>query len=152
MMTNGDKRHNTASRYTGAPRGHRDQRAARRRNRAAAATEAAETPMMTAPTARLGTTPTMREDLDRALALIAAMAERIAILESRSDVDDQIDGPAPAPLPATWVPLKQAAEISGYSASALRKLREPRWWRYDGGRVLVDTKTCPRKLEVRTRT
>jgi hypothetical protein len=94
---------------------------------------------------RLGASPTLREDLDRALALIAALTERVAVLEARGEADDQLDGPAPQPLPPSWKPLKQAAAISGYSSSALRKLRSPSWWRYDAGRVFIDTATCPRK-------
>jgi hypothetical protein len=97
---------------------------------------------------RLGATPTLREDLDRALGLIAALTERIVALEAGRDADDQVDGPAPAPLPPNWVPLKRAVEISGYSASALRKLKSPRWWKYDAGRVRVDVDACPRKAAV----
>lgn len=96
-------------------------------------------------TRRLGTTPTMREDLDRALGLIAALTERIATLEARGDADDAVDGPGPQPLPPNWAPLKQAAAISGFSESGLRKLRAPHWWKYVAGRVWVDTAVCPRR-------
>jgi hypothetical protein len=101
-------------------------------------------------TARLGTAPTMREDLDRALALVAALSERVSVLEAARDVDDQVDGPAPAPLPPNWKPIKLAAPIVGYSESGLRKAirrhRAARWWRYDRGRLFVDIDHCPRPV------
>jgi hypothetical protein len=103
---------------------------------------------MTATAPRLGTTPTLREDLDRALGLLAEALARIAALEARADADDAIDGDVPQPLPPNWKPLKRAVEISGYSASALRKLKSPRWWKYDAGRVRVDVDACPRKAAV----
>jgi hypothetical protein len=105
-------------------------------------------PAMTTAPQRLGERPTLREDLDRALDLIAALTERVAVLESARDVDEQIDGAAPAALPPSWKPLKQAAAETGYSASGLRKIRAPQWWKYVAGRVWVDTATCPRKASV----
>ena len=95
--------------------------------------------------ARLGTVPTSREIADEALALVRELAARVAVLEARADADDAVDGDAPAPLPPNWVPLKQAALISGYSASALRKLRSPTWWKYVASRVWIDIAACPRK-------
>jgi hypothetical protein len=109
---------------------------------------------------RLGEAPTTAEivtvlqrqvvELQQAVtaqaAQIAAQAATISTLVARTEAEDQVDGPAPAPLPASWVPFKRAAEISGYSASALRKLKSPRWWKYDAGRVWVHTATCPRKV------
>jgi hypothetical protein len=106
---------------------------------------------MTATAPRLGTTPTLREDLDRALDLIAVLTERIAVLESARDVDDAIDGTAPEPLPASWVPIKAAAPQVGYSEAGLRKAIKrhaggPRWWRYLCGRLFVDVDRCPRPV------
>jgi hypothetical protein len=111
---------------------------------------------MVTTTNRLGTAPTLREDLDRALALIASLTERIAVLEAARDVDDQVDGPTPAPLPANWVSIKVAAELVGRSESALLKAikRHPdgvRWWRYDRGRLFADIDRLPWP-PVRTRT
>jgi hypothetical protein len=97
---------------------------------------------------RFGEMPTTAE---RMLVLERQLTDalvRITALEASHDADDQIDGAAPASLPVNWIPLKRAAEISGYSASALRKLRSPRWWKYDAGRVRVDVTACPRKAAV----
>jgi hypothetical protein len=108
-------------------------------------------------TARLGTAPTMREDLDRALDLIAkqadviaALAGRIEVLEAARDVDDQVDGSTPQALPPNWRPIKKAAPIVGYSEPGLRKAMRrhtdgPRWWRYVGARLLIDVDRCPRR-------
>jgi hypothetical protein len=99
-------------------------------------------------TARLGTVPALREDLDRALTLIAALTERIEVLESARDVDDQVDGPAPQPLPPNWKPIKAAAAVVGYSESALRKASKGGravWWQTRGCRIWIDTDRCPRK-------
>jgi hypothetical protein len=105
---------------------------------------------MTAP-ARIGERPTMREDLDRALALIAALTERIAVIEAARDVDEQLDGAAPAALPPSCVPIKAAARTVGYSESGLRKCidrakitGERPWWHYRRGRLLIDLDHCPR--------
>lgn len=100
-------------------------------------------------TARLGTTPTMREDLDRALALIAALTERIAAIEAKGDADDHLDGPAPQPLPPNWKPIKVASALVGYSESALRKASKGGravWWQARGCRIWIDTDRCPRKV------
>jgi hypothetical protein len=114
---------------------------------AEAATRAAK---MTAP--RLGTAPTLREDLDRALDLIAAMGERIAVLEAARDADAGEDGPPPQPLPDNWKPLPEAAEIAGYSWSGLRKkittLRDGPWWKRRSNRILIDVTAMPRKPTV----
>jgi hypothetical protein len=102
----------------------------------------------------LGEDPTAREVAEQALAENAALREvvakliaRVEVLEKADDIDE--DGPAPRPLPPNWKPLKRAAELSGYSPSALRKLKSPRWWKYDGGRVWVDTEVCPSKGDAR---
>jgi hypothetical protein len=108
-------------------------------------------------TARIGERPTVREDLDRALALIAEQADviaahqvRIAALEARGDADDQIDGPAPAALPSPpWVPIKTAATLVGYSESALRKASKGGravWWQARGCRIWIDPARCPRRV------
>jgi hypothetical protein len=100
--------------------------------------------------ARLGTAPTLREDLDRALDLIAVLTDRIAALEAGRDADDQVDGPAPAALPASWKPIKLAAPEVGYGESGLRKAIKRHagagWWCYLGGRLFVDTDHCPRPV------
>jgi hypothetical protein len=99
-------------------------------------------------TARLGTVPSLREDLDRALALIAALTERIEVLESARDVDDQVDGPTPTPLPPNWKPIKAAAALVGYSESALRKASKGGravWWQARGCRIWINTDLCPRR-------
>jgi hypothetical protein len=133
------------------------QRPRRHGRQPAAATEAAEEPTAMTVTTRLGTGPTLREDLDRALGLIAEQAVqiaeqalRIAALEAGRDADDQVDGPTPAPLPPNWKPIKTAAELVGYSESGLRKAikrqRDARWWEYSGGRLFVDIDHCPRPV------
>jgi hypothetical protein len=100
-------------------------------------------------TARLGVTPTMREDLDRALDLIAALTDRVAVLEAARDADDAVDGEPPQPLPDNWKPLPEAAKIAGHSWSGLRKKitarRDGPWWRRRGNRILVDVTAMPRK-------
>jgi hypothetical protein len=106
---------------------------------------------------RLGETPTLVERvlmLERIVAeqaeVIAAQGTRISAIESARDVDDQVDGPAPAALPPNWRPIKVAAPLVGYSESGLRAAMKRhtggrRWWQYRDGRVLVDVDTCPRK-------
>jgi hypothetical protein len=84
---------------------------------------------MTASAARFGEDPTMAERL-----LVAAR-----------DVDDQVDGQVPRPLPSPpWFPIKTAAALVGYSEPGLRKaikrhVSGAKWWRYVGARLLIDT-------------
>jgi hypothetical protein len=108
-------------------------------------------------TAALGTVPTLAErlaTLERVVAeqaaVIAAHQARIVVLEDHLLQQEGEDGPAPAPLPPNWKPLKQAAALSGFSWSGLRKRidmhREgPRWWRRRGHRILVDVTRMPRR-------
>jgi hypothetical protein len=104
-------------------------------------------------TARLGATSTVREELDKALALIAVLAERIEAIEGQLAAQGDEDGPAPAPLASSWVPIKAAAALAGFSESGLRKRidraqlngeRRP-WWHYRAGRLFVDVDRCPRR-------
>jgi hypothetical protein len=107
-------------------------------------------------TARLGAAPTMREDLDRALALLAGQAEVIAAQGARiSALEDQLvaagdeDGPSPQPLPPQWKPIKAASALVGYSPTMLRKLNDggrASWWAYRGSRIWIDTARCPRRV------
>ena len=101
-------------------------------------------------TARLGATPTVREELDKALALIAVLAERIEVIEGQLAAQGDEDGPAPAPLASSWVPIKAAAPAVGYTEFGLRAAMKrhtdgPRWWLYRACRVLVNVDTCPKK-------
>jgi hypothetical protein len=106
---------------------------------------------------RLGEVPTLAERLATLERVVAEQAElmsthqaRIAVLEARGDVDEQLDGAAPAQLPPNWQPLKKAAAIAGYSWSGLRKKiptrRDGTWWRRPGNRILVDVTAMPRKV------
>jgi hypothetical protein len=107
---------------------------------------------------RLGEMPTLAERiaaLERVVAEQAAQIteqmKRIAALEARGEVEDQVDGPAPRPLSSNWKPLRQAAAMAGYSWSGLRKKimthREgPRWWKLRGSRIFVDVTAMPRKV------
>jgi hypothetical protein len=52
-------------------------------------------------------------------------------------------------LPSNWKPIKAAAEVVGYSQSALRKASNggrARWWQTRGGRIWIDTARCPRRV------
>jgi hypothetical protein len=102
-------------------------------------------------TARFGTMPTMAERVLQLEHRLAEALARIAGLEEARDADDQVDGPAPAALPSSWVPLKAACAVAGFSPSGLRKRIAthqdgPRWWMYRGSRLLIDVATCPRKV------
>jgi hypothetical protein len=113
-------------------------------------------------TAALGTVPTTAERvsvLERLAVeqaeVIAALTERIAVLEDQLVAAGDEDGPTPQPLPPNWKPIKAAAALVGRSESALLKAIKRhrdgvRWWRYDRGRVFANIDRLP--WPVRTRT
>jgi hypothetical protein len=82
-------------------------------------------------------------------AQIAAQAATISTLVARTEAEDQLDGPVPQPLPSNWKPIKAAAEVVGYSPSALRKASNggrAQWWQTRGCRIWIDTARCPRRV------
>jgi hypothetical protein len=103
---------------------------------------------------QFGAAPTTRELVDRLMAVVAEQGERLEALERKIDGADGEDGPAPMPLPPSWMPIKQAAAAAGYAGeSGIRKAmkrakrnREPAWWCYRGSRTWVDLDRCPRRL------
>jgi hypothetical protein len=100
-------------------------------------------------TARLGTVPTTAERVELLERQLAEALERIAVLESARDVDEQIDGAAPVLLGPSWRPIKAAAALVGYSESALRKASKGGravWWQARGCRILIDIDRCPRRV------
>jgi hypothetical protein len=100
---------------------------------------------------RLGEVPTLAERVELLEHHLAEALARISALEDQRGATAEEDGSAPQPLPANWRPIKQAAAIVGYSEPGLRKaIRRHvdggrRWWRYLGGRLLIDIDRCPRR-------
>jgi hypothetical protein len=91
-------------------------------------------------TARLGTASTLREALD----LIAALTERVVVLEAERQVRE--DG---SPRPSgRWLRLKAAARVTGYSVSGLKKMcqQDRIVFDYDGPHRKINVDTVPRKV------
>jgi hypothetical protein len=90
--------------------------------------------------------------------VITQLVWRLEALERRAGGDGD-DGHASPPLdPAIWKPIKEAAQILGFSQSGLRKHMKRweahagyYWWTYRAGRLFIEVNAAPIRV-VRTHT
>lgn len=73
--------------------------------------------------------------LDQVLAVVADMRAQIGFLQRRVDELERLNGigPPPPPLEPCFHPLKEAAEILGYSQADL--LKHIKCWKSNGGYI-----------------